>query len=599
MEINRVPSADFTRIFDILEYQRTKFPNRSALNKFDQGKWKPISIDTIILQSEILACWFIQQGYAKGDRIVFVPVIGSPGWMILDFACQQAGLIVVPVHPTAADHEIVNIISETESRLCIAADALLFHKFNQAVKNATLSIPVVHLQPGEEGYFEAMEHPEATSDIRHQLHRIKDSITPDDLMCILYTSGSSGIPKGVMLTHQNVVTSIKAILTLLPLEPGQRVLSFLPFSHIFERTSTYAYMAFGLSVFFSKRKETFAFDFKSVKPHFCTSVPRVLEKMYDYMVEQTLQHNWLKRNVILWAIKVGKLHRPGLRNPILSIQLLFARWLVLGQWRKKLGGKIKYMVVGAASLQPEIARLFTAAGIQVAEGYGMTETSPFISVNRFEPGLNRFGTAGLPIPGIDLMIDNPNEEGEGEILVKGQNVMKGYYKQPHLTQQVFTEDGWFRTGDVGKITDNRFLVITDRKKDIFKTTTGKYIAPLVLQNHFRKSPFIERCLIIGFNKPFVTALIVPNFEWLELWCRQERIHWTAPEFMVYNIKVRGQYQQEINQLNKELSSHERVKDFVLCHQDWTVESGELTTTLKPVRHLLMDHYQKEVDRMYS
>jgi long-chain acyl-CoA synthetase len=257
------------------------------------------------------------------------------------------------------------------------------------------------------------------------------------------------------------------------------------------------------------------------------------------------------------------------------------------------------MVVGAASLQPEIARLFTAAGIQVAEGYGMTETSPFISVNRFEPGLNRFGTVGLPIPGIDLMIDNPNEEGEGEILVKGQNVMKGYYKQPHLTQQVFTEDGWFRTGDVGKITDNRFLVITDRKKDIFKTTTGKYIAPLVLQNHFRKSPFIERCLIIGFNKPFVTALIVPNFEWLELWCRQEGIHWTAPEFMVYNIKVRGRYQQEINQLNEELSSHERVKDFVLCHQDWTVESGELTTTLKPVRHLLMDHYQKEVDRMYS
>jgi long-chain acyl-CoA synthetase len=249
-------------------------------------------------------------------------------------------------------------------------------------------------------------------------------------------------------------------------------------------------------------------------------------------------------------------------------------------------------------LRPEIGRLFSAAGIIVVEGYGMTETAPFISVNRFEPGMNHFGTVGIPIPGVAVRIDQPNEAGEGEILVKGDNVMRGYFKRPELNETVFTPDGWFRTGDVGKMVQQRFLQITDRKKDIFKTSAGKYIAPQPLQNHFMQSGFIQRCLILGFQKPFVTALIVPNFELLEAWCRQEEIHWTSPQFMVYNIKVRAKYQQEVDTLNEELPNYERVRDFVLCHQDWTIEAGELTTTLKPVRHLLMEHYQKEIDNMY-
>jgi long-chain acyl-CoA synthetase len=298
-------------------------------------------------------------------------------------------------------------------------------------------------------------------------------------------------------------------------------------------------------------------------------------------------------------MQVGKQFRPGSLAPVFRMKLFIARILVLRLWRKKLGGRIRYMVVGAASLRPEIGKLFSAAGIFVVEGYGMTETAPFISVNRFEPGQNKFGTVGPAIPGVDIKIDQPNDEGEGEILVKGQNVMLGYFKRPELNNEVFTEDGWFRTGDVGKFVRARFLQITDRKKDIFKTSTGKYIAPRQLQNHFMQSPLIERCLIIGFQKSFVTALIAPNFELLQSWCEQEDIHWTAPQFMVYNIRVRARYQQEVDELNESLPGYQRVRDFVLCHQDWTVESGELTTTLKPVRRLLVEHYQKEIDKMYT
>ncbi len=598
MSVIRRTSANFTRIFEIPAYQQAKYPNTSALNALNNGRWQKYSIAEVQKRSEILACWFVANGYAVGEKIMIVPLMGNPEWVIIDLACQQAGLVVVPVHPTAQEQEIRTILTETEARLCLLADTGLYYKFSVMLQEAGQSVNLHHLDPSEKNYFKALTASKATPEEITRLDEIRNTLTADTLMAIMYTSGSSGIPKGVMLTHRNVVSSIKSILTLLPLEPGQRVLSFLPFSHIFERVACYACMAFGLSVYFSQHKDSLTFDFRTVRPHFCTSVPRVLEKMYDFMLELTLQKSWVKRKLISWAMKTGMLYRPGIRKPGLLFKLFFARVLVLSQWRKKLGGKIRYMVVGAASLRPEISRLFSAAGIFVVEGYGMTETAPFISVNRFEPGQNRFGTVGLPVPGIEIKIDQPNEEGEGEILVKGDNVMQGYFKRPELNAQVFTDDGWFRTGDVGKFVYDRFLKITDRKKDIFKTSAGKYIAPQPLQNHFMQSLYIQRCLVLGFQKPFLTALIVPNFEVLEAWCEQEEIHWTSPPFMVYNIKVRAKFQEEIDRLNEELPNYQRMKNFVLCHQDWTPETGELTSTLKPVRHLLMEHYQKEIDKMY-
>ena len=600
MEVTKKTSINFTRIFDILSYQKEKYPNQNALNSFSTGKWQGYSIQELQNKIDALSCWFISNGYTKGDKIILVPIMGNPEWMILDFACQQAGLITVPVHPTSRATEIEVILTETEAKLCLTADSELYFKFTLAIEKAETKTIIHHITPNVPGYFYPLQSVTATNEQLTILNKIKKGIQENDLLTILYTSGSSGIPKGVMLTHCNIAHNIRAILTLLPLEPQHRVLSFLPFSHILERATCYAYLAFGVSLYFSQNKESFAHDFKTVKPYFCTSVPRVLERMYDFLQEQLLQKNIIKKKLITWALAVGKRYgtTAGIQ-PLFAINLFLARILVLSLWRKKLGGEIRYMAVGAASLQPEIGRLFSAAGIYIVEGYGMTETAPLISINRYEPGLNHFGTVGIAIPGIEIKIDEPNEEQEGEILVKGPNVMQGYFKRPELTKEVFTEDGWFRTGDIGKFVHQRFLKITDRKKDIFKTSSGKYIAPQPLQNHFAKSPFIQSCLVIGFQRPYVTALIVPHFEMLVAWCVQESIHWTSPQFMVHNIKVIAKLQQEVNQLNEELPNFERVRNFVLCHQEWSMASGEITTTLKPVRKTLLEHYEKEIEKMYA
>ena len=600
MGVIKKTSVNFTRIFDILLYQKEKYPNSTALNYFLDEKWQSYSIQELQNKIDALSCWFISNGYTKGDKIMLVPVMGNPEWMILDFACQQVGLVTVPIHPTLRQTEIEVILTETEPKLCITADSEFYFKFTLAIEKTNAETSIYHIKPNVPGYFYPLNISETSNQELTILAASKKEIQEDDLLTILYTSGSSGIPKGVMLSHRNIAHNIKAILILLPLEPKHRVLSFLPFSHILERSTCYAYLAFGVSLYFSQNKESFAHDFKTVQPYFCTCVPRVLEKMYDFMQEQLLHKNSVKRKIIKWALAVGKRYgSDGPIQPLFTVRLFMARVLVLSLWRKKLGGKIRYMAVGAASLQPEIGKLFSAAGISIVEGYGMTETAPLISINRFEPGLNRFGTVGIVIPGIEVKIDEPNEEQEGEILVKGPNVMQGYYKRPELNKEVFTPDGWLRTGDIGKFVHHRFLKITDRKKDIFKTSSGKYIAPFQLQNHFAKSVFIQKCMIIGFQRPYVTALIVPHFEMLEAWCAQESIHWTSPQFMVHNIKVRAKLQQEVNDLNEEVPNFERVRNFVLCHQDWSIENGEITVTLKPVRKTLLENYEKEIEKMYA
>jgi long-chain acyl-CoA synthetase len=296
---------------------------------------------------------------------------------------------------------------------------------------------------------------------------------------------------------------------------------------------------------------------------------------------------------------VGEKYKDRQRQDALyRLKLFIARILVLNTFRKALGGKIKFMAVGAASLRSDIGRLFSAAGVLTLSGYGMTEASPFISVNRTEPGLNQFGTVGIPVPGVQIKIDEPNENGEGEILVKGPNIMQGYYNRPEQTREVFTDDGWFRTGDVGKMMSKRFLTITDRKKDIFKTSAGKYVAPQVLENYFTTSPFIMQCLILGFNKPFVAAVLVPNYSLLKAWCEEQGIHWTAPTYMVHNIKVMKKFQDEVDRLNETLQGFERIKKFILSEEEWTVENKDLTTSFKPRRAKLQEKHKTDIEKMY-
>jgi long-chain acyl-CoA synthetase len=402
-----------------------------------------------------------------------------------------------------------------------------------------------------------------------------------------------------MLTHANVVSSIKSILPIFPLTTRHRVLSFLPFSHVFERTACYGYLAFGVQIFFSSSLDRLNRDFKSVRPYFCTTVPRTLEKMVDILNQKLVERSRLQRKVIRWAMEVGEKFKDKKKQGVFyPVKLLWARLLVLHTFRKALGGRIRYMAVGAAALRPEIGRLFSAAGIYALSGYGMTETSPFISVNRPQPGLHRFGTVGMPVPGVEIKIDEPNEQGEGEILVKGPNIMKGYFKRPELTNEIVPADGWLRTGDVGKM-EGRFLVITDRKKDIFKTSTGKYVSPQPLENHFCSSPYIAQCLVLGFNRPFVAAVIVPNFPMLKAWCEEQSVHWTAPAYMVHNIKVIARLQAEVDRLNLSLQSHERVRKFILSESEWTVENKDLTTSFKPKRNRLLEKHSKDIQKLYG
>lgn len=584
-------SFNFSRVFDLVEYQSRKYPQQSSLNYFENKRWKGFSTTEIQQRVDGISYWLIEQGFQKGDCVAFLPKMGSPVWMIVDFACQQLGMVIVPIHPTSSSEEMKFILDEVDAKLCIVADIPLFEKIEQITSSKAF-----HITETQEGFLDSFISPRQDS----ELVKRKNAVLETDLLTIMYTSGTSGTPKGTMLTHQNVVSNIKSILPLLPIRAGDRALSFLPFSHIFERTSCYAYMAFGANVFFSDRLENISRDFQSVRPIFCTCVPKTLERMHEILEEQREQKNAFKKMLVTWAMKVGEQFKSEKRKGIsFGIKLFLARLLVLSKWKQALGGKIKFMVVGAAALRPEIARLFSAAGVMTLSGYGMTEASPFICVNRPEPGMNRFGTVGLPLPGVEIKLDELNEHSEGEILVRGPNIMQGYFIRPEMTQEVFTQDGWFRTGDVGKMVNKRFLAITDRKKDIFKTSSGIYIAPQQLEGHFTSSPFISQCLIIGFNKPFVSAILVPHWLLLKNWCEENGVHWSSPQFMAHNIKVIQKIQQEVDRLNTTLHNYQRVQKFILSEADWTVESGELTASFKMMRGKMMVKYKGEIEKLYA
>jgi long-chain acyl-CoA synthetase len=591
---------DFRRLFDIFPYQQARYPQKVALASKESLKWQSYSTDECIAQIESVSAGFLDLGLKRGDKVAIMTHQGTPRWNFLDMGMLQIGVIVVPIHATISQKNLEFILNNSEAKYCVVSNRELYEKV-AAVKEDVKTLKGVYTLeklPDVPGWDSLVKVP--TEKHMEAFQGLKAAIHEDDLATIIYTSGTTGVPKGVMLSHKNIVSNIKSTIALTPVNCDKRTFSFLPLSHIFERMVTYTYMAAGASLYYGNVKENILETIQEVRPHYFTSVPRLLEKLHDGILEEAANQSGYKRRIIHWVIRLGKKYK-GRKGMSLGywFKSIFADFLVYRRWRKALGGKIEGIGVGAAALLPELGRLFSAAGIEIREGYGLTETSPVISFNRFEPGGVRFGTVGIPIPGVEVKIDEPNKNEEGEILVKGPNVMLGYFKNEDSTKEVIDGEGWFRTGDIGKIVHKRFLQITDRKKDIFKTSSGKFIAPQFLENLLKTSPYIEQSMIVGFKRPFPTALIVPNFIMLKVWCQENNVHWTAPQYMVINPKVIQLFKEEIERLNETLENYQRLRNFNLLHEIWSEESGELTSTLKLKRAVIAERFAKEIDQMYT
>lgn len=571
-------------IHDIPYYQKEKYPDDKALSTKEDRGWFHLSTQEICDQIDRLS-YGLSQKFKEARNIGIYAQYGTPYWNIIDFAIMKAGHVSVPIHGNASQSDVRHILKDADLQLIFILNTLELAFLPKEIEVYSME------RIGEAPHYSLLFMESAN-------HALKQ-IDPHQLATIVYSSGSTGLPKGVMLSHHNIISNIKSVISLLPIHHRHVTVSYLPLSHIFERVATYTFMTVGASIFYVKDPRKLLPHIQEIRPHFMTSVPRVLEKVYDNIYNGIKTSGPIKKKIIRWALASSKKARKQSTNPLRRLELLICDLLVFRRWRRLLGGRLQGLIVGAAAMPAHISQLFYDAGILVREGYGLTETSPIVSFNRFEAGGNQFGTVGIPIPSVHVKIINSNENGDGEIAVKGPNVMLGYYKNETLTSEVIDSDGYLHTGDIGKFVNKRFLQITDRKKNIFKTSSGQYVAPQVIENTLRIKNMIDQAMIIGFQKPFITALIIPNFTLLEQWCTENKIHWTAPQYMVIHPKVVGLYQKLIDKVNEDLKRHEAIRKFHLLHEEWSVATGEYTPTLKFKRKVILDKFAREIVGMYS
>jgi long-chain acyl-CoA synthetase len=580
---------DFTRLFDILKYQEQKFPRFDCLSYKYDGKWRNYStaeVNEIINNASIA---FLQSGIQKDDKVALISS-NRPEWNFIDNGMMQAGAINVPIYPTISEADYKFIFNDAEIKVAFVEDENLYKKI-MAIKAEVPSLKEVftfNQVAGAPNWSEFMKRSEGGNFA--DVEAVSKTIQPEELATIIYTSGTTGVPKGVMLSHNNIISNIKSVISMLPVSQHHISLSFLPLCHIFERVVTYTYFATGTGCYYAESLETIAADLQDVKPHFFSTVPRLLEKVYDKIISKGMELTGLKKKLFFWALDIAmeynEDYKPGLKYKI-------ADKLIFSKWREALGGRVIGVVTGAAALQERLARVFSAAGIAIREGYGQTETSPVITVNRFEPGGFKFGTVGMPIPGVEVKLAE-----NGEILCKGPNVMMGYYKRPDATAETIDADGWLHTGDVGTWVDGKFLKITDRIKSLFKTSGGKYVAPSVIEEKMKESRFIEQILVLGENEKFVSALIVPAFLALEDWCKTNNLNTSSKKAMIEQPEVLSLFKEEVEALNVNFGKVEQIKKFELLADEWSIDTEELTPTMKVKRKFVIDKYKDLIERIY-
>lgn len=580
------------RLFDFIYHQDNHLPLEDSLSSKENGEWKKISTQEYILLAKKLSIGLLNLGLDKGDRIGIISN-NRYEWNIVDIAVQQAGFIGVPIYPTISAKEFEFIFNDAEIKIVFVSDALL----NEKINNIKINIPSLQKIYTFDKVNSGNHWTEVMSlnlDGFEKVQKIMDSINSGDLATIIYTSGTTGMPKGVMLSHSNIATNTLASSRRLLLNKGERALSFLPLCHIYERMMIYLYQYNSLSIYYAESMETIGDNIRELKPVVFSAVPRLLEKVFDKIMKKGYELSGLKKSLFFWAVKLAEKYEPfGSNGFWYELKLKIARKLIFSKWQAALGGKVKKISSGSAALNPRLCRIFNAAGIPVMEGYGLSETSPVISVNcEMDKGV-KMGTTGRPIENVEVKIAS-----DGEILIKGPNVMMGYYKRPDLTDEVIDKEGWFHTGDIGTLEEGEFLKITDRKKEIFKTSGGKYIAPQVLENKLKQSNFIEQVMIVGENKNFPAALISPSFDFIKDYCATNNIQCNTHEEMVSNPQIINLVQKDVDEINIDLGKWEQVKKFVLLPNVWSIDSGELTPTMKLKRKIILEKYIAYFNNIY-
>lgn len=581
-------SESITRVFDLLKHNLEHFPKAEFISGKINGQWIKYSTQDFCEITDNLSRGLSTLGTKKGSRVA-VMAPNRPEWNICDYAIMQLGAYQIPLYPTLAAHDIQFIIENAAISIIFVNDEALYQKVSAVCRELKSEVQLFTLNKVE-GARHWRELVEIGKTVELDLAACRAAVSPDDILTLIYTSGTTGTPKGVMLTHDNLVQNFKKSAIIFP-DEVKKALSFLPLSHIYERMISYLYAYAGVSVYYAESMETIVADIQEVKPNSFSTVPRLLEKVYDKIMEKGKDLKGIKKGIFFWSLSLAEKY-DFKNNWWYNFKLSIARKLVFKKWQEALGGEIVVIASGGAALNPRLSRIFWAAGMPVFEGYGLTETSPVITVNHF--GATRFGTVGSVIEGVEIKIAE-----DGEILTRGHHVMKGYYLRDDLTAETIDQDGWFHTGDIGEIVEGKYLKITDRKKEIFKTAGGKYISPQMLENRYKESPLIEQIVVIGENRKFPSALIVPTFAALKTWCAHKEIPFTTPVEMIKNELVLDKYKRIIEALGADFGKWEQVKRFALLPNELSIEGGELTPKLSLKRKIILEKYANIIEKIYK
>jgi long-chain acyl-CoA synthetase len=588
------------RLFDCIAYHLERKPLDVMLAGKESGQWKTYSTREAAGIVNDLSAGLLSIGIGPGDMTpegrdkVAILCKNRPEWLMLDLAVQQIGAILTPIYPTININELELVLKDAQVKMVFVNDEDLYLKV-LSLKERVPSIREIYTfehVPNAKHWKELLA--KSTPELIAQIKPIAEKIGYEDVATIIYTSGTTGVPKGVMLSHRNILSNVMACIPCFPPGSNMKALSFLPLNHIFEKMVSYLYLFNATSIYYAESLDTIGDNLKEVKPNMFTTVPRLLEKVYDRIMQKGNELTGVKKKLFFWAHSLAERFELNTNQGIwYNTKLNIANKLIFSKWREGLGNNLRCIVTGGAACQVRLIRIFTAARIPIMEGYGLTETSPVISVNRYDESGRMFGSVGLLIDDVDVKIAE-----DGEILSRGPNVMMGYYKRPDLTAEAIT-DGWFHTGDIGMMVNNRFLKITDRKKELFKTSGGKYVAPLPVENKLKESPFIEQAMIVGSERKFVGALIIPSFPNLRDWCRKNNVPDASNEELISDPKVIELYKNLVESFNKYFNHVEQIKKFELLPNEWSIDTGEMTPKLSMKRKVIMEKYKNAIDRIYS